>query len=131
MVSASPPQSLILAVCCITNADNVELYVGDIFSLTCERLRDVDAALIALPASTRNRYASHLMDITQCAHQLLIYFEYDQNITKGLPFSVDRIEVKGHYGTTCRLKLAESEPVVGGLKGQSKIDESIRILRLR
>ena len=54
----------------ITAPANIDIFVGDIFDLSREMLGPVDAiydraALVALPEDMRNRYAAHLMEITE------------------------------------------------------------------
>ncbi|WP_116473472.1 thiopurine S-methyltransferase [Zobellella maritima] len=105
------------------SADNIDILVGDIFDVTEEYLSPVDAvydraALVALPAGMRRRYARHLMNITLAAPQLLITYEYVQSEFAGPPFSVDAEEVKAHYGTVYRVMPVARETVDGGLKGQ-------------
>jgi thiopurine S-methyltransferase len=77
-------------------------FVGDIFDLSRATLGPVDAiydraALVALPETMRNRYAAHLMEITDHAPQLLICFDYDQSLQPGPPFSISDEEVGRHY----------------------------------
>lgn len=115
------------------SAQQIDIFVGDIFNLTADVLGRIDAvydraALVALPEDVRNRYAAHLMEITQQAPQLLIGYEYDQTIIPGPPFSVTPEEVMRHYGNHYQLTLLESLPVTGGLKGQCEASESVWLL---
>jgi len=76
---------------------------GDVFALTAGDLGDVAmvydrAALVALPAAMRERYAAHLAAVAARAPQLLITFEYDQNRMDGPPFAVPAEEVERLYG---------------------------------
>lgn len=80
----------------------LELFVGDFFDLSRERLGPVDAiydrgALVALPAAMRTSYARHLTALTKTASQLLISYEYDQTQTEGPPFSVSDAEISELY----------------------------------
>ncbi|MHA1559267.1 MAG: thiopurine S-methyltransferase [Alphaproteobacteria bacterium] len=84
----------------------IDIFVGDLFGLTGDLLRPVDAifdraALVALPQEMRGRYAEHLAEITGNAPQLLVTYEYDQRLMDGPPFSVTGEEVhriySGHY----------------------------------
>ncbi len=114
-------------------AARIDVFVGDIFQLTREMLGPVDAvydraALVALPAEMRRRYAAHLTDITAHAPQLLVCYEYDQTLLSGPPFSVDRNELQGHYGESHRLTLLESTDVAGGLKGKCPATEQVWLL---
>ena len=81
----------------------IDIFVGDFFGLTRELLEPVDAifdraALVALPEEMRSRYARHLAEITEDAPQLLVTYEYDQQLMEGPPFSVTGDEVGRHYG---------------------------------
>lgn len=93
-------------------ADNVDMFVGDVFALSQELLGPVDAiydraALVALPTETRVAYAGHLIDSTKGAPQLLVTFEYDQSQMSGPPFSIDEAEVLLHYGAHYQIDLAD------------------------
>jgi thiopurine S-methyltransferase len=82
------------------SADNIDIFVGDIFDLSRSVLGRVDAiydraALVALPE--RGRYAAHLIEITDRAPQLLISYDYDQSLVDGPPFSVSNEEVNRLY----------------------------------
>src|ERR1700688_3517837 len=71
-------------------AEGITLFVGDIFDLDQDTLSTVDAtydraALVALPALLRQRYAAHLIRLTNAAPQLLVTFEYDQTRRPGPP----------------------------------------------
>jgi thiopurine S-methyltransferase len=117
-------------------AQAIDIYAGDIFGLTRQRLGAVDAdydraALIALPAATRMAYAAHMMQITGAAPQLLISCEYDQRRMDGPPFSVAGGEVRQLYGTDYQVSLLESRQVPGGLKGKVAADEIAWLLEKR
>jgi thiopurine S-methyltransferase len=105
------------------SANNIDILVGNIFDVTTEYLGLVNAiydraALVALPAGIREQYTSHLMNITDTAPQLLITYEYNQQLIDGPPFSVVEDEVKHHYGAAYQLILIETKIVAGGLKGK-------------
>ncbi|UZE95477.1 thiopurine S-methyltransferase [Alkalimarinus alittae] len=115
-------------------SDNIDIFVGDIFLLSAETLKPVDAiydraALVALPEAMRQQYASHLIEITSKAPQLVITFEYDQPLLPGPPFSVSTEEVKQHYSATYVASLLESKNVPGGLKRKVAATESVWLLR--
>ncbi|PYD75261.1 thiopurine S-methyltransferase [Novacetimonas pomaceti] len=98
------------------------IFVGDFFDLSRQELGHVDgvydrAALIALPAPVRQRYATHLISITDAAPQLLICLDYDQACRAGPPFSVNEAEVRRHYEDRFELTCLERQDVPGGLKG--------------
>ena len=115
------------------SASGIDIFVGDIFAVSAEDLGPVDAiydraALVALPAGVRERYASHLVDITGAAPQLLVTLEYDQHLLDGPPFSVDESEVRKHYGAAYQLQCVERNAVEGGLKGKVAAAESAWVL---
>lgn len=117
------------------SAPNIDIFVGDIFSLTPRLLGKVDAvydraALVALPEDTRQQYTAHLMLLTLTAPQLLICFEYDQAIDAGPPFSVQANEVKQLYADAYALRLLESVEMADGLKGKHPAIEQVWLLTL-
>ncbi|MDQ1362549.1 MAG: thiopurine S-methyltransferase [Pseudomonadota bacterium] len=85
-------------------AENIHLLQGDFFDMRAEMLADVSAiydraALIALPAGIRQRYAAKLLDMLPAhAVMLLITLEYNQTLMPGPPFSVPETEVRALYG---------------------------------
>ncbi|MDX2214269.1 MAG: thiopurine S-methyltransferase [Oculatellaceae cyanobacterium bins.114] len=116
------------------SAQNIDIFVGDIFHLSSEMLGLVDAiydraALVALPQEMRNRYTAHLMEITNKAPQLLICYEYDQRLMEGPPFSISHEEVNQHYRDSYHLTPIASENVPGGLKGQCAAKENVWLLQ--
>lgn len=116
------------------NANNIDIFVGDIFDVSTNILNHIDAiydraALVALPTEMRNRYSMHLMEITQQAPQLLISYEYDQNLQEGPPFSVSNEEVKQHYQKNYDVILLKSIDVIGGLKGKCAAKENVWLLK--
>jgi len=81
---------------------NIDIFVGDIFALNPDLLGHVDAifdrgAFVALPDAMRLKYSKHLIEITKTAPQLLVTFEYDQNVVQGPPFAISKEEVEKHY----------------------------------
>jgi thiopurine S-methyltransferase len=116
------------------SAKDIDIFVGDIFDVSAEYLGPISAiydraALVALPSSIRERYTTHLMNITGTAPQLLICFEYDQRLMDGPPFSVTENEVMQHYGAMYQLKSVESKSVAGGLKGKVASTETVWLLQ--
>lgn len=115
-------------------APQLDLFVGDVFTLTPELLSQVDAvydraALVALPRDMRARYTAHLMTLTAHAPQLLISFEYDQQAMEGPPFSVTTEEIQQHYGERYDIALLTSLDVPDGLKGRCPATERVYVLR--
>ncbi|MFO0389578.1 MAG: thiopurine S-methyltransferase [Alphaproteobacteria bacterium] len=112
------------------SAENIDIFVGDIFALDAATLGHVDAvydraALVALPDAMRAQYVAHLMTITHKAPQLLICYEYDQSTQPGPPFSVSTEEVQLHYRAHYTITPLETLDVAGGLKGLSPAKESV------
>ncbi|MEM8688855.1 MAG: thiopurine S-methyltransferase [Pseudomonadota bacterium] len=115
------------------SAENIDIFVGDIFSLTPETLGPVQAiydraALIALPADMRRLYAEHLVILTQRAPQLLVSVDYDQSEMAGPPFSVVDEEIKQLYAPHYEVTKLASADVPGGLKGICKADQTAWLL---
>ncbi|MCD0505488.1 thiopurine S-methyltransferase [Bordetella petrii] len=84
-------------------AGDIEIYCGDIFDLgpevlgTCVGAYD-RAALVALPAEMRARYARHVYgQLSDGYRGLLITLDYDQAQMEGPPFSVNDAEVQAVY----------------------------------
>jgi thiopurine S-methyltransferase len=116
------------------SADGIDIFAGDIFALNGDMLGPVDAvydraALVALPADMRGRYAAHLGEITGRAPQLLISFDYDQSLLDGPPFSVPGDEIAGLYRDAYELVHLGSAEVEGGLKGKCPAQETVWHLR--
>ena len=116
------------------SAQQLDVFVGDIFALSRERLGPVDAvydraALVAFPADMRDRYTAHLTTMTGKAPQLLICYEYDQRAMDGPPFSVSNEEVKRHYAAHYDGTLLASTEVSGGLKGKCPAKENVWLLK--
>lgn len=114
--------------------ENIDIFVGDIFSLTAELLKPISAiydraALVALPEAMRKRYSEHLISITHSAPQLLISFDYDQHLMAGPPFSVNHECVHEYYDSTYSIDLLESAVVSGGLKGKVDASELVWLLQ--
>jgi thiopurine S-methyltransferase len=113
---------------------SIDIYTGDIFNLDAQTLGDVDAiydraALVALPADMRKRYAVHLAEISQGASQLLISDTYDQSLIDGPPFSITDAEVQQLYGASYTLTLLGTCQVEGGLKGKVPATETVWLLK--
>ena len=112
------------------SANNLDIFVGDIFALSRKILGPVDgiydrAALVAFPEEMRKRYTAHLIEITGKAPQLLICYDYDQSLMEGPPFSVSNDEVKRHYAVNYDVTLIASTDVSGGLKGKCPAKENV------
>lgn len=104
------------------SAPGLDIFAGDIFALDAAQPGPIDAiydraALVALPADMRRRYAAHLISITSAAPHLLITFTYDPSQMKGPPFRVDADEVARLYADNYTLAELDTVDVPGGLKG--------------
>lgn len=116
------------------SANNLDIFVGDIFALTSKLLGPVDgiydrAALVAFPEEMRKRYTAHLTEIAGKVPQLLICYDYDQSLMEGPPFSVRNDEVRRHYAVNYDVTLIASTDVPGGLKGKCPAKENVWLLK--
>lgn len=115
------------------SASGIDVFVGDVFSLTSETLGRVDiiydrAALVALPEGMRPRYAALLKAITGVAPQLLVTYEYDQKTMEGPPFSISAKEVSDLYSWPYEIELLDSR-MEESLKGQVPACEQAWLLK--
>ena len=115
------------------SANSLDIFVGDIFGLSRNLLGQIDAiydraALVAFPEPMRDRYAVHLVEITDHAPQLLVSYEYDQRLLDGPPFSVSDEEVVRRYQQSYDLKLLAKVEVQGGLKGRCAATENVWLI---
>ena len=116
------------------SADGIDVFAGDVFDLTAQRLGPVDAvydraAMIALPEGMRRRYVAHVITLTDTAPQLLISIEYDPAELKGPPFSVPPADVRQLYRDAYDLTLLADEEVPGKLKGVCDAKEQAWLFR--
>lgn len=110
---------------------NIDLYVGDFFELNIDHISKIDAiydraALVALPEHMRETYTQHLVQLTQNAPQLLISFEYNQDLLAGPPFSVPEQEIRKYYASHYQIKQLASE--YEKLKGKVDAKENVWLL---
>ncbi|WP_435037566.1 thiopurine S-methyltransferase [Pseudomonas neuropathica] len=102
----------------VYRGDAIELWCGDIFALTASDVADCAAiydraALIALPAPMRERYAAHLQQILPPGvHGLLITLDYDQAQMPGPPFAVGDDEVQRLLGGVWQVEVLEEQDVL-------------------
>ncbi len=116
------------------SAKNIDIFVGDIFALTRDMLCPVDAVfdrggLVALPENIRRRYAKHVANMTGNAPQLLISYEYNQDLMEGPPFSISDEEIDSHYKDRYNISLLTSEEVTGKLSETCEIKENVWLLQ--
>jgi thiopurine S-methyltransferase len=100
-------------------AGRYEILEGDALELTPEWLGPVAAAydraaLVALPAELRQRYAASLATLLPAGSRtLLITFEYDQARKAGPPFSVSPDEVERLCSADFQIELLERVDIIG------------------
>ncbi len=115
-------------------AENLNIFVGDIFALSRALLGCVQAiydraALVALPPAMRITYAEHLIDISGKVGQLLVTLGYDQSCIAGPPFSVTQQDIQRYYGADYAIMCLDNTSVAGGLKGGVPATESVWLLK--
>lgn len=106
------------------SATGYRILCGDFFDLTSTDLGSVGAiydraALIALDAETRIRYARHLRTLCESSTQaLLITVDYPSDTLNPPPFIVGDDEVARYYGDWCEVrKLGVGATKVKGVDG--------------
>ncbi|SDB15828.1 thiopurine S-methyltransferase [Pseudomonas sp. NFACC13-1] len=119
----------------VFRAADVEIRCGDFFALDREDVADCTAlydraALIALPAPMRERYAAHLQRILPNSVGLLITLDYNQDEMPGPPFSVGNDEVQRLLGDAWRLEILQEQDVLGESwkflqAGVTRLDERV------
>jgi thiopurine S-methyltransferase len=91
-------------------AEKLELFRGDFFSLTATLLSPIAAvydraALISWTSELRDRYVAHVTALTAAGAQtLLVTLEYPQSQMKGPPFSVAALDVERLYAPNHRIQ---------------------------
>lgn len=108
----------------------LDVLVGDIFDVDRAMLGPVDAvfdraALVALPAEVRGRYAVHVADIAAGAPQLVLGYEYDQSLMNGPPFSVTGEEIRQHYEGAYEVIALADEILDGGIRQAGSVRETV------
>lgn len=116
------------------SADGITIFVGDFFQLSAELVGQIDAiydraALVALPLAMRRDYSAHLVKLSRNAAQLLVTYEYQQELIDGPPFSISEQEVAEHYAETYTINLLNREEVAGGMKGKVPSSEAVYLLK--
>ena len=113
---------------------SLDVFVGDMFELSSELVGPVHAiydraALIALPALMRRKYADHLSVLSGHARQLLITLDYDQSQMDGPPFSVNGEQIQDLYGDRYSLEPLSSGPISGPLSERCNGLEKVWLLK--
>lgn len=105
------------------SAGEIELLHGDAFALDAAILHDCTAvydraAIIALPADLRRRYASELYAALPSGCQgLMVSLEYPQAQKEGPPFSVESDELQGLFGQDWDIELLERHDILATQTG--------------
>lgn len=126
----------------VYRAGALELWCGDFFALNAADVADCvglydRAALIALPAAMRERYAAHLTSVLPAGCEgLLITLDYEQSQMDGPPFAVSDAEVQRHFAGGWEVRELERQDVLAGnwkfIKHQLQaLDEAVYRLRRR
>jgi thiopurine S-methyltransferase len=126
----------------VYQAERLELFCGDFFSLTAPQLGPVAglydrAALISWAAELRDAYVAHVTALTAPGTQtLLVSMEYPQQQMTGPPFSVSASEVKRLYAKNhsiqelSRIDILADEPRLRS-RGLTRLHEvCYRLIRL-
>lgn len=104
----------------VYQAGALRILCGDFFALSHADVADCQAfydraALIALPAEMRERYATHLQAILpETCQGLLVTLVYDQQRMDGPPFSVEDAEVEQRFTPGWMLREVERKDVLSG-----------------
>ena len=124
----------------ISSAGPFSLYCGDFFDLRPEALSDVvavydRAALIALPAAERKRYAETLAYILpRDAIIFLVALDYPEHEISGPPFSVPRQEIERLFGETFKVAVLDAHDGLAACanlrkRGVTRLEETTYLLR--
>ncbi|MCR9131493.1 MAG: thiopurine S-methyltransferase [bacterium] len=117
----------------VYSSDSLSVFVGDFFELATDEIGSINAvydraALVALPEEMRFRYTHHLIEITKAAPQLLIVFDYDQELVPGPPFSISGKEILEQYSAEYSISRVAQKEVPGGIKGMAPAQECAWLL---
>lgn len=99
-------------------AGEIELICGDVFDLDREALADCTAfydraALIALPAPLRQRYADEVYAaLPASCRGLLVSLEYPPTELDGPPFAVDEMQVRALYQRDWSVEVLERQDIL-------------------
>jgi len=110
----------------VLEGGGIALLCGDFFALGAAQVEGVAAvydraALVALPAEMRPRYAEHLLaQLAPGVPILLLTFEYPVDEMQGPPFSVDEAEVRRLYSKRRQVTHLES---LDRLEDEAKLAE--------
>jgi thiopurine S-methyltransferase len=114
-------------------APQLDIFEGNLFDLTTALLGAVHAvydraALVALPAETRARYAAHLQALCPAVPHLLLTFDYEQRLRQGPPFAVPAVELEQIYWPAYRFTELETR-MFEGFQQNIPVRETVWLLR--
>jgi thiopurine S-methyltransferase len=126
----------------VKSAGAYELWCGDIFELPREAVAGVAgvydrAALVALTADLKRRYAGKLADVLPpAAPILLVSLDYDQSEINGPPFATSAKQVIELFAASYVVDELERRQVIEGhphfkQRGLTSLEESAFLLRRR
>lgn len=115
------------------SAPDLDVFVGDFFELEPEHLGQVHAvydraAYVAMSPQMRADYAAQLRRVAPQVPQLLITFEYDQNLMEGPPFAVHQPDIHEKYSGHFRIQGLARKEIEGGFKGKVPAAEAVWLL---
>lgn len=115
------------------HAENIDIFVGDFFTLTPQMIGNIDAvydraAIVALPEDMRIDYTVHMLKLAGNTPQLMTTVVYDQSLMNNSPFSVDKEELERHYGKHYTITQLDMMKVEGGLKQVKDVTEYVWLL---
>ena len=133
------PHITVVGELTLYQAGLVEIYCGDFFALGEQQIGDCvglydRAALIALPATMRERYVAHLTQVLpKSCKGLLVTLDYDPLQMDGPPFAVTDEEVQQRFSPAWQLQSLACVDVLGEnwkflKRGLDRLDE--RVYRL-
>lgn len=122
--------------------DGIHLCCGDFFALRPQDLAGVGAvydraALVALPAEMRRRYAAKMAHLLPPGtRMLLVVMDYPQHELEGPPFAVTLDEVRELYGAAADIEVLRSRDTLDENprfreRGLTRLREHVLCLRFR
>ena len=114
----------------VFESEQITLYCGDFFVLPQNVWKEITgiydrAALVALPADIRKKYAAEIASKSPKGSEiLLITFEYGEDTIQGPPFSVSEAELKNIYAG-CNIEWIDSH--TESIRGTDVSENAFRI----
>lgn len=112
----------------------LDLWQGDFFALRSADLGPADAvydraALVAMPSGMRSGYADHLRRLCNGLPQLLVTYDYDQELMEGPPFAVPEAGIRALYEDAYEITPLSSIDIYGPLADRCSGKEQSWFLR--